>query len=122
MKAERKRCPRDPQRAPTPAEWYLAADLSRDAGEFWVGGEHRQVFHGFNERRRGDAAAVPVFLREISIQSLVKERGGTWNRTKTPPVKNSFNKKKKKRESGHKPGYSRSGVGKRFDWRATNGF
>lgn len=72
MKPEPKRHPRIPQRL---AGLYLAADLSRDAGELWVGGEHGQVFHGFNERSCGDATAVPVLLREISIQSLVKERG-----------------------------------------------
>lgn len=72
MKPEGKRHPRIPQRI---TGLYLAADLSRDAGELWVGGKYGQVFHGFNERSCSDATTVPVFLREISIQSLAKERG-----------------------------------------------
>lgn len=59
MKSGPKRHRRIPQRL---TGWYLAADLSRDAGELWVGGKYGQVFHGFNQRSCGDATAVPVFL------------------------------------------------------------
>lgn len=79
MKAGAKRHRRIPQRLPGS---YLTADLSRDAGKLWVGGEYGQVFHGFNQRGCGNATAVPVFLREIAIQSLVKERRRTSKRIK----------------------------------------
>lgn len=46
---------------------YLAADLSRDAGELWIGGKRCEVFHSFNQWSRGYSTPAPVLLGEISI-------------------------------------------------------
>lgn len=53
---------------------HLAADLSRNAGELWVGGERGEVLHGLYQWSRGYPTPVPVLLREISIQSLEKKK------------------------------------------------
>lgn len=41
---------------------HLAADLSRNAGELWVGRKRGEVLHGLNQRSRGYSTPVSVLL------------------------------------------------------------
>lgn len=56
---------------PIPAASHLWADLSRNGGKLWVGGEGCQVIHSLYERGGGSTAPLPVLFVELAIQGLV---------------------------------------------------